>query len=100
MTKRAEILETAKTLICADREQQYGAPEKNFAVIASLWTAYLHKTIGYFGFNLDAEDVALMMALLKVGRIITGGHSDDNFVDMTGYVALAGEISFEKGANS
>ena len=36
---------------------------------------------------------AMMMALLKVARIKTGKHKDDNFIDLAGYAACACEVS-------
>lgn len=39
--KRKEILEAAMRCVCGDREQDYGTPERNFELIADLWTTYL-----------------------------------------------------------
>lgn len=86
---RAEILNAAKERVCS-RENDYGKPENNFERIAKLWNAY---TDNFF----TAKDVAIMMALLKVARI-RGGHKDDNFVDMAGYAACAGELDGGKDA--
>ena len=36
---RKEILEAAAKCVCGDREQDYGSPENNFAIIARLWSA-------------------------------------------------------------
>lgn len=82
--KRAEILDAAKKCVCGEREADYGTPESNFARIAKLWNAYTDHLY-------TAKDVAVMMALLKVARI-RGGHKDDNFVDLAGYAACAGEL--------
>lgn len=82
--KRAEILDTAKSCVCGEREQDYGTPENNFALIGKLWEAYM-------GVPFSPKDVAMMMALLKVARIKTG-KSADSFVDLAGYAACAGEI--------
>lgn len=41
---------------------------------------------------LDAKDVALMMALFKIARIMTGHGKADNWVDGCGYLACGGEI--------
>lgn len=70
--KRKEILDTAIKCVCDDREQDYGSPENNFATIAKLWNIYLDTD------QIDAHDVAVMMALLKVARIISGQAKDDN----------------------
>ena len=84
--KRAEILERARVCVCDEREQDYGSPEDNFQVVANLWTTY---TGEYY----SLQDVAMMMALLKIARIKTGAGTADSFVDLAGYAALAGEIT-------
>ncbi len=91
--KRAEILHEAERCVCTDRNQQYGEPEDNFRIIATLWSVYLCAR----GFDepLGPADVGAMMALFKLGRIATGGNKADNFVDLAGYAACAGEISTE-----
>ena len=87
---RPEILDTAKKCVCGQREQDYGSPENNFERIADLWNAYLGaKTV-------DAVDVAMLLALLKVARIKTGRGTEDSFVDLAGYAACAGEIATQK----
>ena len=44
--------------------------------------------------NISAEDVALMMVLMKISRNTQGKKSNiDNFIDMCGYAAIAGEIN-------
>lgn len=83
---RAEILDKAKDCVCGQREQDYGKPEDNFATIAALWSAYK-------GTEFSAEDVAVMMALMKIARIKTGTATDDCFVDLAGYAACGGEIA-------
>lgn len=84
---RPEILDTAKKCVCGDREQDYGSPESNFQTIADLWRIYLK------GYNITAVDVAAMLALLKIARIASGNHKDDNWIDLAGYAACGGEIS-------
>lgn len=83
---RAQILEEAKKCVCGKREQDYGTPEDNFSTIAKLWNAYLgHEDI-------RSNDVAMMMALLKIARIRTGKQTDDSYVDLAGYAACGGEL--------
>ena len=89
---RADILDRAKAIVTGEREKQYGKPEDNFAIIAELWGAYT-------GYKFSPVDVAMMMALLKVARIKTGDYLADNYVDICGYVACAGEIA-GKGATT
>lgn len=83
---RTDILDKAKAIVTGDREQQYGKPEDNFAIIAGLWSAYK-------GVSFTPLDVAMMMALLKIARIRTGVGTVDSFVDLAGYAACGGEIA-------
>ena len=82
---RAEVLDSALKCVCGDREQDYGSPEKNFYRIAEFWSTYL-------GHDIDAKDVAAMLALLKIARIASGNAKDDNWIDLAGYAACGGEL--------
>ena len=85
--KRKEILETAASYVTVDRETQYGTPEDNFKTIANLWNAYIGVEV------VDSHDVPIMMCLLKIARIASGQIKDDNYIDLAGYAACAGEIT-------
>lgn len=90
---RADILETAKEIVTSDRNKQYGEPEDNFDTIASLWNAYL---VGKHsdGAVITAKDVALMMVLFKVGRILTStAVKEDSYIDAAGYIACGYECA-------
>lgn len=95
MAKRTEILDAAKRCICGDREQDYGSPEDSFGTIAGLWNAYLGASLVA---EIDAKDVAAMLALLKIARIASGHAKEDNWVDLAGYAACGGEIETEARA--
>lgn len=86
--KRAEILAAAEKCVCGDREQSYGSPEDNFSRVAEFWSTYT-------GHPIVAEDVAAMLALLKIARIASGHVKADNWVDLAGYAACGGEIETE-----
>ena len=86
MTTRKEILKQAEKTVCTDREGQYGSPEDNFRRIADLWTTYCG------GYSFEPKDVAMMMSLLKIARIATGKHKDDNYIDLAGYAACGAEL--------
>lgn len=94
---RRETLQMAENCVCGNRESDYGKPEDNFKVIADLWTVYINgirniKTSEeYIAFS--PEDVAIMMTLMKIGRITTGVSKPDNYVDACGYLACACEIT-------
>ncbi|MCD8160925.1 MAG: DUF6378 domain-containing protein [Clostridiales bacterium] len=83
---RAACLDKAKACATGHREQDYGKPEDNFAVIARLWSAYLDCEIG-------RQDVANMMILQKMGRITSGTGTADSYVDIAGYAACGCEIA-------
>lgn len=92
---REEVLNKAAECVTGQREEDYGSPENNFSRIAQMWSAYLGKGV-------SAVDVANMMTMLKIARSKKGYHAD-NFVDMAGYAACAGEIAAseaEKGVRT
>lgn len=60
--ERKEILEKAKACVTGSREQDYGAPEDNFKIIAEFWSTYT-------GCEIKNRDVAAMLALMKIARI-------------------------------
>lgn len=85
MTVREKVLNEARECVSVQRQLDYGTPEDNFTIIANLWSAYT-------GSSITALDVAMMMALMKVGRIRSGGGTGDSFVDLAGYAACGAEI--------
>lgn len=90
---RADILHAAEKCVCGQREQDYGTPEDNFETIAELWETYLrHACVDEAGgVYIDANDVAMMMALLKIARIAAGGEKADSWIDLAGYAACGAE---------
>nr|DAE79403.1 MAG TPA: zinc-ribbon family protein [Caudoviricetes sp.] len=87
---RKSILDAAEKCVCQDRQDTHGRPEDSFGAIADLWTAYLDA-----GREITPVDVAQMMILLKVGRAKGNPAHADNWIDMAGYAACAGEIAAE-----
>jgi len=77
------LLEAHK-IVNGERQDQYGRPENSFSTIGTLWTAYLGRAI-------TPHDVAVMLALMKVGRIMNG-MKHDNYVDAAAYIALAADM--------
>lgn len=93
--KREEILDNAKKCVTGHRSTDYGTPENNFGIIASLWNTYLaaaHKELHGVKSIITGKDVAMMMSLLKVARIASS-NSADSYIDLAGYAACAGEIA-------
>lgn len=79
------ILSHATDLVGGDRAKTHGDKTVNHQNIANLWTAYI-------GVPITADQVAIMMVLLKIARTKHGGLNRDDFVDMAGYAGVAGEI--------
>ena len=91
MTKE-EILAKANELISNDRNESHGDAFKNHAEIAEFWNLFLDDKLRPMA-DITAKDVAIMMILLKISRSNQGKKFNlDNFVDMAGYSAIAGEI--------
>lgn len=79
------VLKEAQTIIYGDREKTYGHPAKNLEAIATMWNAYL-KSVGDRA--LTAQDVCVMMVLLKSARLANDPSHRDSSVDICGYAAL------------
>lgn len=90
---RADILHAAEKCVCGQRETDYGTPEDNFKTIAELWKTYLRRACvdEAGGVYIDANDVAMMMTLLKIARIAAGGGKADSWIDLAGYAACDAE---------
>ncbi len=86
-----EICAKAASLVAGERNDDYGERGANLGRIAELWSVYLTHHLG--GQKLTPSDVALLMVLLKAGRMIEGRPTEDGFVDICGYAAIAGELS-------
>ncbi len=90
---KGEILQKAKDLITGDRNETHGDAFQNHAEIAEFWNIFLDKKLQPMA-SITAEDVALMMVLMKISRNTQGKKNNlDNFIDMCGYSAIAGEIN-------
>ncbi len=95
MPSKKDILTIALNAV-ADRGLNYGKPEDNFERIARLWNAHLINA-GIVRDPaealLDAGDVAMMCALLKIARLEHQPDHLDSWVDLAGYAACGGEIA-------
>lgn len=83
---RSKVLDTAKEYVTKDRAAEHGDMEDNFLTIAAYWNTHL----GIH--SVGPQDVAVMMALLKLARIKQNEGHLDNWVDACGYMACGGEI--------
>ena len=82
--KTREYLDTAAKIVTGQRQRDYGNKYENHKNISDLWSAYLGKEV-------SANDVAICMLLVKVARL-KHRTTEDCYIDMAGYAAIAGEI--------
>lgn len=87
------ILEEAAIIVDGDREKTYGDPAKNLNTIADLWTTWLQAKGVIRGNEIIlADDVCVMMSLLKVARLANDQTHRDSQVDVCGYMRLLERI--------
>lgn len=89
--KAHDIALKAADLVRGERATQYGPVAENFSRVAVLWNAYM-RIRRVPEHDITAEDVGLMLAMLKLART-QGTPTEDSYVDLAGYVALAGEMA-------
>ena len=78
--------------IVEEREEQHGSPREIFESIAIFWSDYLNRTHGFM-MDLSGMDVALMMNLFKIARVIENPKGSlDSLMDIAGYAACAAEV--------
>ena len=80
-----EYLDRATKIVTGQRQHDYGNKYENHKNISDLWSAYLDKEV-------SAHDVAICMLLVKVARL-KHRTTEDCYIDMPGYAAIAGEIN-------
>lgn len=78
------VLKQAAGLI-GDRGQDYGGIEDNFKNIANIANAML-------GTSLDAFQVSMILAAVKIARMRQSPYKDDNYLDGINYIAFAHEL--------
>ena len=88
--EKKSVLQEAEEIIYGDREKTYGHPSKNLQTIADMWTSYVNSASGGVLGELEfsAQDVAVMMILLKAARLANDMSHRDSVVDICGYAAL------------
>lgn len=95
---KSETLKKADEIINGERQDQYGNPEDSFEIIAEYWSTYLtakkDEVVHFIEMPLagliemDAQDVAIMLALMKIARMSGQKWHKDNAVDACGYLAI------------
>jgi hypothetical protein len=87
---RAQLLQRGLELTTGDRNKSYGEPYDNLHRCAQLIEAYLRAKYGT-AITVTAEDVAHIMSLVKIGRSMTPGYHEDNYLDSAVYQTIAAE---------
>lgn len=95
---RVGILLEGARLTDGSRDAAYGQPIHNLGAQADLIDAYLkHRARTAAApsvMTIDAHDVAVISALIKIGRMATAPKRlRDNYVDGAAYLAIAGELA-------
>tara|TARA_Y100000310_G_scaffold334804_2_gene415384 strand:- start:3128 stop:3433 length:306 start_codon:yes stop_codon:yes gene_type:complete len=86
-----DILNKAAEIVGGDRAHWYGDKLTNHENIASLWNAYLRRSKKLKQL-LEPSDIAILMCLLKIARMISNQTQEDSFIDAAAYAAIAGEL--------
>jgi hypothetical protein len=93
----ATLLDQAKKIVTGARRQSYGNPEDNFQCIAVLWQTYLARRTMRLGpagrLVITADDVAVMMVLMKTARLAENISHADSWRDIAGYAACGARAS-------
>jgi len=93
MTKE-EILAEASRIISKDRNLSHGDAFQNHAEIAEFWNIFLDDKLKP-STAITSDEVATMMALLKISRSQRGRANVDDYVDASAYMAIAGELKHD-----
>lgn len=90
------VLSEADVLVSGDRRGTYGHPLQNFSTIAEIATPMLRVrgTLG-LGQKLTAQDIALIMIAVKLGRE-SFKPKRDNLVDAAGYIKCLDLVNWEE----
>lgn len=90
-TKRAEILDEAKSLTTSDRNTQYGEPIDHLSHVAKLLNTYGYRGPG--GRELQPHDVPIFQIFVKLSRLDNDAAKMDTWTDIAGYGAIGGEVA-------
>lgn len=95
---RADVLREAERLITGDRNNQYGPPTQDFDRTAKILNGMGLRVVTDEGdqigvTDIEAHHVALIMAALKLSRLIWQPDKRDSWVDLAGYAACGFECA-------
>lgn len=90
---RADVLDTAKRLVLGDRNNQYGPPTQDFQRTAGILTSLGYTKVSAEGtfHEIQAHDVAVILASVKMSRLMWSPGKADHWYDLAGYAACGYE---------
>mgnify|MGYP003660101059 FL=1 len=91
---KENILQQAKELVSNDRESTHGDARQNHEQIAEFWNIFLDNKLKPMA-AITCDDVAVMMALLKISRSTQGKFNVDDYIDAAAYMAIAGDLKHD-----
>jgi len=89
--KAAEMLIATVELIGGHRAEDYGDKLVNHERIAALWNMWLRER--NLNDKIEAYDVAMMMMLVKIARLMNSPGHQDSHIDIAGYASILEEIA-------
>lgn len=93
MGNRSDLLDEAKILVTGDRNNAYGPPSQDFLRSADMMTALGFRAPD--GGPIRAHHVAMLMALIKLSRLVWSPLRRDSWTDLAGYAACGFEAAVE-----
>lgn len=98
VSPRQELLEEAIGLITGSRNAQYGPPTQDFDRTSAALTAMGYRRIdpGDVILPLEPHDVAIIVMMVKISRLMSTPGKRDSWVDIAGYAGCGYECTTEE----
>lgn len=95
---RTSALNEARNLITGDRNNQYGPPTQDFQRTAALLNALGYRRVDAVADvqEIKPSDVAIIIAQVKVSRLMHSRGKRDSWVDLAGYAGCGYECAVEE----
>lgn len=95
---RGDVLAEASRLITGDRNNQYGPPTQDFQRTAGALTSMGYRRLDAQGRELPLvpSDIAIIVGMVKISRLMHQRTKRDNWTDLAGYTGCGYECSLEE----